>query len=115
MAEFVAGFLTNSIGLIGDAGHNLVDQGSLFLALYAHILTERPATASRTFGYHRAGVVAAFLNSFLLLTAIGILLVGAKRLLEPVPIAGGWVMIVALVSFAAKPGHCALAATWRQG
>lgn len=105
VAEFVAGFLTNSIGLIGDAGHNLVDQGSLFLALYAHILTERPATASRTFGYHRAGVVAAFLNSFLLLlTAAGILLVGAKRMMEPVPIAGGWVMIVALVSFAANLG-----------
>jgi cobalt-zinc-cadmium efflux system protein len=103
IAEFVAGFVTNSIGLIGDAGHNLVDQGSLFLALYAHILTERPATESRTFGYHRAGVVAAFLNSFiLLLTAIGITLVGVKRLMDPVPIAGGWVMIVALLSFAAN-------------
>jgi cobalt-zinc-cadmium efflux system protein len=103
IAEFVAGFVTNSIGLIGDAGHNLVDQGSLFLALYAHILTERPATESRTFGYHRAGVVAAFLNSFiLLLTAIGITLVGVKRLMNPVPIAGGWVMIVALLSFAAN-------------
>jgi cobalt-zinc-cadmium efflux system protein len=103
IAEFVAGFVTNSIGLIGDAGHNLVDQGSLFLALYAHILTERPATESRTFGYHRAGVVAAFLNSFiLLLTAVGITLVGVKRLMDPVPIAGGWVMIVALLSFAAN-------------
>ena len=52
VAEFIGGFFTNSIGLIGDAGHNLVDQGSLFLALYAHILTARPATDARTFGYH---------------------------------------------------------------
>ena len=103
VAEFVGGFLTNSIGLIGDAGHNLVDQGSLFLALYAHILTARPATDSRTFGYHRAGIVAAFLNSFiLLLTAAGITIMSAERILTPVPIQGGWVMLIALISFVAN-------------
>ena len=103
LAEFVGGFLTNSIGLIGDAGHNLVDQGSLFLALYAHILTAKPATDARTFGYHRAGIVAAFLNSFILmLTAVGITLVSIQRLMTPVPIPGGWVMLIALVSFAAN-------------
>ncbi|MCS6263131.1 MAG: cation transporter [Nitrospira sp.] len=103
VAEFVGGFLTNSIGLIGDAGHNLVDQGSLFLALYAHILTARPATDSRTFGYHRAGIVAAFLNSFiLLLTAAGITIMSAQRILTPVPIPGGWVMLIALISFVAN-------------
>lgn len=103
VAEFVGGFLTNSIGLIGDAGHNLVDQGSLFLALYAHILTARPATDSRTFGYHRAGIVAAFLNSFiLLLTAGGITIMSAQRILTPVPIPGGWVMLIALISFVAN-------------
>jgi cobalt-zinc-cadmium efflux system protein len=103
LAEFVGGFLTNSIGLIGDAGHNLVDQGSLFLALYAHILTAKPATDARTFGYHRAGIVAAFLNSFILiLTAIGITLISVQRLRTPVPIPGGWVMLIALISFAAN-------------
>jgi cobalt-zinc-cadmium efflux system protein len=103
VAEFIGGFFTNSIGLIGDAGHNLVDQGSLFLALYAHILTARPATDARTFGYHRAGIVAAFLNSFILiLTAIGITLVSLQRLMTPVPVPGGWVMVIALVSFLAN-------------
>jgi len=102
-AEFAGGFLTNSIGLIGDAGHNLVDQGSLFLALYAHILTAKPATDARTFGYHRAGIVAAFLNSFILiLTAIGITLVSVQRLMTPVPVPGGWVMLIALISFGAN-------------
>ena len=57
-AEFLGGCLLDSIGLMSDAGHNLVDQGSLFLALYAHILTRQPASETRTFGYHRAGVVA---------------------------------------------------------
>lgn len=102
-AEFLGGFLLDSIGLMSDAGHNLVDQGSLFLALYAHILTRQPASETRTFGYHRAGVIAAFLNSFiLLLTAIGITLVGLKRLLHPVPVDGGWIMGIAAMSFVAN-------------
>jgi len=102
-AEFIGGWMLNSIGLMGDAGHNLVDQGSLFLALYAHLLTARPASEKRTFGYHRAGIIAAFLNSFiLLLTACGITLISFKRLLQPVPIDGGWVMAIAAVSFVAN-------------
>ena len=102
-AEFGGGWLLNSIGLMSDAGHNLVDQGSLFLALYAHILTARPASETRTFGYHRAGMIAAFLNSFiLLLTALGIAIVSIKRLLQPVPVDGGWVMAIAAVSFLAN-------------
>lgn len=104
-AEFVGGWLLDSIGLMSDASHNLVDQGSLFLALYAHLLTARPASETRTFGYHRAGVLAAFLNSFiLLLTALGIAIVSIKRLLQPVPVDGTWVMAVAAVSFVANLG-----------
>jgi cobalt-zinc-cadmium efflux system protein len=104
-AEFIGGWALNSIGLMSDAGHNLVDQGSLFLALYAHLLTARPASETRTFGYHRAGMIAAFLNSFiLLLTALGITIVGVKRLLQPVPVDGWWIMAIAAVSFAANLG-----------
>jgi cobalt-zinc-cadmium efflux system protein len=103
VAEFIGGWILDSIGLMSDAGHNLVDQGALFLALYAHLLTARPATEARTFGYHRAGIIAAFLNSFvLLLTALGITLVGLKRLLQPIPVDGGWIMAIAAVSFAAN-------------
>jgi cobalt-zinc-cadmium efflux system protein len=103
VAEFVGGLLLNSIGLMSDAGHNFVDQGALFLALYAHIITRRPSSESRTFGYHRAGVIAAFLNAFiLLLTALGITTVAINRLLEPVPIDGGWVMGIAAASFLAN-------------
>jgi cobalt-zinc-cadmium efflux system protein len=104
-AEFIGGLLLNSVGLMGDAGHNLIDQGSLFLALYAHLVTTRPASETRTFGYHRAGVIAAFLNSFiLLLTAAGIAFLGLRRLLQPVPVDGGWVMGIATVSFLANLG-----------
>jgi len=103
VAEFTGGWILDSIGLMSDAGHNLVDQGALFLALYAHLLTARPATEARTFGYHRAGIIAAFLNSFvLLLTALGITIIGLKRLLHPIPVDGGWIMAIAALSFAAN-------------
>jgi cobalt-zinc-cadmium efflux system protein len=104
-AEFVGGFLLDSVGLMSDAGHNFVDQGALFLALYAHLLTKHPSSETRTFGYHRAGVIAAFLNSFiLLLTALGITLLGLKRLWQPVSVDGGWIMGIAAASFAANLG-----------
>jgi cobalt-zinc-cadmium efflux system protein len=105
VAEFVGGLLIGSIGVMSDAGHNFIDQGSLFLALYAHILATRPATEARTFGYHRAGIVTAFVNAFLLLlTAVGIGILAVKRLLVPVPVPGGWIMLIAGVSFAANLG-----------
>lgn len=105
VSEFIGGLVLNSVGLIGDAGHNLIDQGALFAALYAHILTARPATEARTFGYHRAGIITALLSSFVLLfTALGISIVGVKRLLHPVAIDGGWVMAIAAFSFAANLG-----------
>jgi len=104
-AEFIGGLVLNSVGLIGDAGHNLIDQGALFAALYAHILTARPATEARTFGYHRAGIITALLSSFVLLfTAIGVSIVALKRLLQPVLVDGGWVMAIAGLSFAANLG-----------
>jgi cobalt-zinc-cadmium efflux system protein len=104
-AEFAGGLVLNSVGLIGDAGHNLIDQGALFAALYAHVLTARPATEARTFGYHRAGIITALLSSFVLLfTALGITIIGVKRLMYPVPVNGGWVMAIAALSFAANLG-----------
>ena len=105
LAEFVGGIWINSVGLMSDAGHNFVDQGSLFLALYAHMLAARPASDTRTFGLHRAGTVAAFVNGLvLLLTAVVIGCLAVKRLWEPVSVPGGWVMAIALGSFAANLG-----------
>ena len=103
VVEFVAGYLVNSVGLMSDAGHNLIDQGSLFLALYAHVLAARPANEDRTFGYHRAGIIAAFANGLVLLvTAVFLGYLGISRILTPVEVPGGWVIGIALVSFAAN-------------
>ncbi len=103
LAEFAGGLMINSIGLIGDAAHNLIDQGALFLALYAHVLAARPATEAKTYGYHRAGIVTAFINALILLiTAGGIAFFAIKRILTPVPVDGGWIILIALVAFAAN-------------
>lgn len=103
LAEFLGGYAINSLGLMSDAGHNLIDQGSLLLALYAHILAAQPATEYRTFGYHRAGTIAAFLNSLLLiLTGAGIGVIALTRMFSPVDVPGLWVMGIAGVSLIAN-------------
>ena len=101
--EFVGGYLIHSIGLMSDAGHNLVDQGSLFLALYAHVLAAQPATETRTFGYHRAGILASFVNGLILLvTAVVLGYLAFRRISSPIPVPGGWIIVIALVSFVAN-------------
>jgi len=104
LAEFIGGYWTNSLGLISDASHNLIDQGALALALYAHILA--PATEERTFGYHRAGTIAAFLNSLtLLLTGLIIAGIALYRIMTPIEhIPGLWVMGIAGISMMANFG-----------
>jgi cobalt-zinc-cadmium efflux system protein len=102
-AEFAGGLLINSMGLASDAGHNLIDQGSLFLALYAHMLAAKPATEARTFGYHRAGIITAFINSVaLLVTAAVIGVLAVRRIMEPVAVPGGLVIAIALGAFVAN-------------
>lgn len=113
VAEFVGGYVTNSLGLMSDASHNLIDQGALFLALYAHQLARYPATEHKTFGYHRAGTIAAFLNSLtLMITGVLIAALAFYRLLVPAPIPGSWVMAIAGVSLLANLG---VALLLRQG
>lgn len=113
LAEFAGGWWTNSLGLMSDAGHNLVDQASLVLAFYAHLLASRPATEFHTFGYHRVGTVAAFVNALiLLLTGLGIGLVACYRLFSPVEVPGFWIMGIAGISALANMG---VALLLRQG
>ena len=103
--EFVGGTLIHSVGLMSDAMHNLIDQGSLFLTLYAYLLSARPSTRTATFGYHRAGIITALVNAVLLISAAaGLSVMAILRLIHPVPVSGGWVIAIALASFAANMG-----------
>ena len=62
VTEVVGGILSNSLALIGDAGHMLVDGLALSLSLFAITMALRPATLSKTYGYHRVEIMAALAN-----------------------------------------------------
>ncbi|HVR40827.1 MAG TPA: cation diffusion facilitator family transporter, partial [Thermoanaerobaculia bacterium] len=79
IAELVVGFASGSLSLIGDALHNLTDAAALVLTLIAVRLERRPATTAKTYGYQRAGVLAAFVNSAVLLALTGMV---AKEAIE---------------------------------
>jgi cobalt-zinc-cadmium efflux system protein len=99
--EMLGGWWTGSVGLISDAVHNLIDQAGLFLTLYAVIMSAKPSTHFRTFGHHRIGTLAAFVNSVVLLFAgVGILALSIDRFIAPVSIPGLLMFGIALFSFA---------------
>ncbi|HUJ13969.1 MAG TPA: cation diffusion facilitator family transporter, partial [Thermoanaerobaculia bacterium] len=63
LGELAAGIFANSLALIGDALHNFTDTLALLLALFAVRLARRPANSIKSYGYHRAGVLTAFINA----------------------------------------------------
>ena len=84
VVELVTAIFTNSLTLLADAGHMLLDTAALGLAWMAARLSELPVTRRFTFGYHRAQVLAAFVNGLLLsLLILWILIEGIERLREP--------------------------------
>ena len=66
IAEVIGGFVSNSLALLGDAGHMLTDALALVLSLLAVNLARRPATGHHTYGYHRAEIIAALANGVIL-------------------------------------------------
>lgn len=95
--EVAAGLWSGSLALLADAGHMLTDAASLALALYAAVVSRRSADHSRTYGYGRARVLAAFVNGLsLLLIAAWIMVEAVQRLREPVPILAEPMLAVAL-------------------
>lgn len=66
-AEVIGGLLSHSLALLSDAGHMVTDIAALGLAWYAQVQASRPPTHRHTYGYHRAGIMAALSNAVLLL------------------------------------------------
>ncbi len=96
VVESTFGFLSNSVALIADAGHNLGDVLGLLCAWAAIVLTRRPPGGKFTYGLGRSSVLAALSNAVLLLVACGaIALEAAMRLSSPPVVAGATVMGVA--------------------
>lgn len=98
LAEVVGGFVSGSLALLSDAGHVLTDLAALGLSWYALRQAERPTDARMTFGYHRAGILAALLNSLLLVgVTIWVVVEAWTRLEHPRPIEPLWMTVCALV------------------
>ncbi len=94
--QFGYGYIANSLALISDAVHNLSDVLSLILAWAAIWLGRKTPTATRTYGYRRASILAALANAALLLVAVGAIVVEAiERFGHPQPVASSTVLWVA--------------------
>ena len=95
-AEIVGGILSGSLALIADAGHMATDTAALALAWFAFRLSRRPADPSRSYGFHRGEVLAAFVNGIAMIAlAIWIVVEAVQRLYSPVEILGGVMLWIA--------------------
>jgi cobalt-zinc-cadmium efflux system protein len=103
LAEVVGGILSNSLALIGDAGHMLVDALALGLSLFAITMAARPATNSKTYGYHRVEIMAALANGVtLVLVAAYIFYEAYQRFLEPPEVRAPLMLAIAAIGLVAN-------------
>ena len=101
VAEVVFGLSANSIALLADAAHNLGDVLGLLLAWGASWLARLPPTARRTYGWGRSSILAALVNSVVLLVSVGAIAVEAlQRLVAPEPVVEITVIWVAAAGIA---------------
>jgi cobalt-zinc-cadmium efflux system protein len=96
-AELIAGFLTNSLALLSDAGHMLSDIGALGLSIFAFRVAKRPATHHSTYGYHRVEILAALFNGLMLWLIVGVIFTSAyNRLFNPPAVESSGMIVVAV-------------------
>jgi cobalt-zinc-cadmium efflux system protein len=96
VVELVGGWLTNSLALLSDAVHMFTDVAALSLGLFALWVANRPPSANKTFGYHRAEILAALANGVALCVAV-VLIVGeaVERFQAAQPVEAGWMLALA--------------------
>jgi cobalt-zinc-cadmium efflux system protein len=110
-AEVIGGLWSGSLALLADAGHMVSDAAALALTLFAIRFARRAPTSERTFGFHRAEILAALVNGVtLIVIAIFILVEAYERLLEPPQVEGGLMLGVAAGGLAVN-----LAGLWLLG
>jgi cobalt-zinc-cadmium efflux system protein len=103
--EIVFGLRAHSLALLSDAGHNATDALALLLAWLAVWFQAKPADEVKTFGYQRAGVLAAFINALtLIILSLWIFYEGYQRLLHPEPVSEVIMIVVACLGIALNGG-----------
>lgn len=107
--EATAGWISGSIALIADAGHNLSDVLGLLMAWAAFALSKRPASARFTYGLRGSSILAALFNAIFLLIACGAITLGAiQRFVRPAPVEADMMMIVAAIGIVINLGTALL-------
>jgi cobalt-zinc-cadmium efflux system protein len=103
VVQLVGAWWSGSLALLADAGHLATDAGGVLLALAAGYIAARPASQRRTFGWHRAEILAALANAVALLVVGGYLLVeGVRRLQDPPAVEAGSMAAFAVAGLAAN-------------
>jgi cobalt-zinc-cadmium efflux system protein len=101
VAQIIGGVFSGSLALIADAIHNLSDAAALAIALIARRIARVPADDDHTFGHGRAELIAAVFNlSWLIFIGIFLIFEAIKRLIDPQPVEGWTVVIVAGIALA---------------
>jgi cobalt-zinc-cadmium efflux system protein len=96
--EAILGILSNSMALLADAGHNLSDLLALIVSWIAVLLSQRKPTLKFTYGFRRSTILAALLNTILLLAAVVfIIYMNIERLIKPDVVNANNVIIVATI------------------
>jgi cobalt-zinc-cadmium efflux system protein len=99
--EVIAGFITHSLSLLTDAGHNLGDVAGLALALLAFKLSKVNSNSKYTYGYKRSTIMVSFFNALVLFAAVGFIGYEAiLRFMHPEKIDGGTMAAVSLIGIA---------------
>jgi cobalt-zinc-cadmium efflux system protein len=116
VAQAVGGTLSGSLSLVADALHNLSDAGALLIALVARRIGRRPADRFQTFGYRRVELVGAVINATTLIV-LGLYLVyeAVTRVVDPPPVAGWTVVIVAAFALVVDVGTALLTYSMAKG
>jgi cobalt-zinc-cadmium efflux system protein len=116
VVEIIGGLLSNSLALLGDAGHMLVDTLALGLTLFALNLAKRPSTPTRTYGYHRIEIMAALVNgSILVLVSAFIFYEAYGRFLKPPEVKTPLMLLVAVIGLIANLAGIMLLRRARRG
>ncbi|OFX14160.1 MAG: cation transporter [Armatimonadetes bacterium RBG_19FT_COMBO_69_19] len=101
--EIAGGILSGSLALLADAGHMAGDVAALGLSLFALWVVARPATAEKTFGFHRVEIVAALANGATLMLIAGLIFAEAyERWREPPQVQGGLMLGIATAGLLAN-------------
>jgi cobalt-zinc-cadmium efflux system protein len=103
IAQVIGGIVSGSLALLSDALHNFSDVISLIISYIANVLSKRKASTSRTFGYKRAEIIAAFINaSTLIIVAVLLIIEAIKRFQNPQEIESNLVIWLSILGIAAN-------------